>query len=377
MTFPEILKTALAFLLVIGPLIFIHELGHYLVGRWCGVKAEAFSIGFGRELFAWVDKRGTRWRVAALPLGGYVRFKGDMNAASMADPAWLEMPAKDRMESFPAQPVWKRAAIVAAGPLVNFLAAILLLGGLGWWVGEATAPPVVGFVAPQSAAEKAGLKVGDRIVSIIGRDIHEFTDISRIVVLRPNEALDYRIERGGRTIDMAIAAGTRYEGDRFGNRYALGLLGIAPPSRPVIREVSFAEIPVVGARRSWKVLVDTYDGLGQIITGRRSVKEMGGPLRMAQISGEVIDNGLLPFIGLAAFISINLGFINLLPIPTLDGGHLLFYGIEAVQRRPVSPQVQEWAYRGGLALLLTVMVMVTFNDLSSFGIWRGLTGLIG
>ena len=376
MTLPEILRTALAFLVVIGPLIFLHELGHYLVGRWCGVKAEAFSIGFGKELFAWVDKRGTRWRVAALPLGGYVRFKGDMNAASVTDPAWLEMPAKERAECFPGKPVWQRAAIVFAGPAVNFLIAVLILGGLAWWAGDASSPPVVGAVAPASAAQKAGLKPGDRIVSIMGRDIGEFSDIARTVVLRPAEPLLYRIQRGGRTFEQTIIAGTRYEEDRFGNRFALGQLGVAS-AKPVVRPVAFTEIPAIGWHRSSQMLVNTLDGLGQIITGRRSVKEVGGPLKMVQISGEMLAAGIPSLLVLAAFISINLAFINLLPIPTLDGGHLLFYGVEAIQRRPVSPNVQEWAYRGGLAFLLTIMIMVTFNDLSFFGIWRGLSGLIG
>ena len=373
---PGFLLTVLAFVAVIGPLVFVHEFGHYIVGRWCGVKAEAFSIGFGPELLAWVDKRGTRWRLAALPLGGYVRFKGDMNAASQADPAWLQMSAQDRAESFPAKPVWQRAAIVAAGPVVNFLFAILLLGGLAYWKGDPVSPPVVQQVAPASAAEKAGLRPGDRIVSIMGRQIDSFTDIAPIVSLRPGEVLPYVIERDGQRTAMTIAAGERIEKDRFGNIYRLGQLGVMS-DKVEFRDIALWEIPVIGTVRTGQMFVSAMDGLGQIITGRRSVKELGGPLKIADVSGQAAMMGLFGFLTFMALISINLGFINLLPIPMLDGGHLLFYGIEALQRRPVSPQVQEWAYRSGLALLMTVMVLVTFNDLSSFGLWKSLSGLIG
>lgn len=373
---PGFLLTVLAFVAVIGPLVFVHEFGHYIVGRWCGVKAEAFSIGFGPELLAWVDKRGTRWRLAALPLGGYVRFKGDMNAASQADPAWLQMSAQDRAESFPAKPVWQRAAIVAAGPAVNFLFAILLLGGLAYWKGDPVSPPVVQQVAPASAAEKAGLRPGDRIVSIMGRQIDSFTDIAPIVSLRPGEVLPYVIERDGQRTAMTIAAGERIEKDRFGNIYRLGQLGVMS-DKVEFRDIALWEIPVIGTVRTGQMFVSAMDGLGQIITGRRSVKELGGPLKIADVSGQAAMMGLFGFLTFMALISINLGFINLLPIPMLDGGHLLFYGIEALQRRPVSPQVQEWAYRSGLALLMTVMVLVTFNDLSSFGLWKSLSGLIG
>ncbi|QGP78808.1 RIP metalloprotease RseP [Sphingobium sp. CAP-1] len=373
---PGFLMTVLAFVAVIGPLVFVHELGHYLVGRWCGVKAEAFSIGFGPELFAWVDRRGTRWRVAALPLGGYVRFKGDMNAASMTDPAWLEMPAAERAQCFPAKPLWQRAAIVAAGPAVNFLFAILLLGGLAYWNGDPVSQPVVQQVAQGSAAAKAGLRKGDRVVSIMGRQIESFTDISPIVSLRPEEPLAYEIQRDGQMLSMTIAAGVRIEKDRFGNIYRLGQLGIMSNSI-TFRDIALWEIPVVGARRTAQIFVSAMDGLGQIITGRRSARELGGPLKIADVSGQAAMMGGVGFLTLMAFISINLGFINLLPIPMLDGGHLLFYGIEAVQRRPVSAQAQEWAYRSGLAVLMTVMLLVTFNDLSSFGLWKSLSGLIG
>jgi len=252
----------------------------------------------------------------------------------------------------------------------------LLLGGLAYWKGDPVSPPVVQQVAPASAAEKAGLRPGDRIVSIMGRQIDSFTDIAPIVRLRPGEVLPYVIERDGQRTAMTIAADERIEKDRFGNIFRLGQLGVMS-DKVEFRQIALWEIPVIGTVRTGQIFVSAMDGLGQIITGRRSVKELGGPLKIADVSGQAAMMGLVGFLTFMALISINLGFINLLPIPMLDGGHLLFYGIEAVQRRPVSPQVQEWAYRSGLALLMMVMVLVTFNDLSSFGLWKSLSGLIG
>jgi len=373
---PGFLLTVLAFVAVIGPLVFVHELGHYLVGRWCGVKAEAFSIGFGPELFAWVDKRGTRWRVAALPLGGYVRFKGDMNAASMTDPAWLQMPAKERAESFPAKPLWQRAAIVAAGPAINFLFAILIIATFAFVHGESRTPAVAGVVEQGSAADAAGIQVGDRILSFNGRAMDTYTDMVMYTRIRPGEPVDVVIDRGGKRLEIQTRIGAVMEDDGFGQQYRVGRLGIGA-SDPVVERVGLLRAPVVAIERTGQIVRTMVETLGQIVTGGRSVKELGGPLKIAQVSGQAATLGLESFIFFAALISINLGFINLLPIPMLDGGHLLFYGIEAVQRRPVSAQAQEWAYRSGLAVLLAMMLLVTFNDLSSFGLWKSLSGLIG
>lgn len=373
---PGFLLTVLAFVAVIGPLVFVHELGHYLVGRWCGVKAEAFSIGFGPELFAWVDSRGTRWRVAALPLGGYVRFKGDMNAASQTDPVWLQLPAAERAESFPAKPLWQRAAIVAAGPAINFLFAILILATFAFIHGESRTPAVAGQVQSGSAAAAAGIRSGDRIVSLGGREMATFEDIRLYAQIRPGQAVDIVIERDGRQFVKQGRIGSVTEDDGLGNAFAIGRLGIAPGD-PVIEPVSLLRAPVVAVERTGQIIRTMVETLGQIVGGGRSVKELGGPLKIAQVSGQAATLGIESFIFFAALISINLGFINLLPIPMLDGGHLLFYGIEAIQRRPVSARVQEWAYRSGMALLLTMMLLVTFNDLSSFGLWKRLSGLIG
>ncbi|EQB16616.1 RIP metalloprotease RseP [Sphingobium lactosutens] len=373
---PGFLLTALAFVAVIGPLVFVHELGHYLVGRWFGVKAEAFSIGFGPELFAWVDRRGTRWRVAALPLGGYVRFKGDMNAASMTDPAWLEMSAKDRAESFPAKPLWQRAAIVAAGPAINFLFAMLIIATFAVVHGESRTPAVAGIVEQGSAADAAGIRVGDRILSFNGRAMDTYTDMVMYTRIRPGEPVDVAIERNGRRLDVRTTIGAVMEDDGFGQKFRVGRLGIGA-GEPVVERVSLLRAPVVAVERTGQIVRTMVETLGQIVSGGRSVKELGGPLKIAQVSGQAATLGLESFIFFVALISINLGFINLLPIPMLDGGHLLFYGIEAVQRRPVSAQAQEWAYRSGLAVLMAMMLLVTFNDLSSFGLWKSLSGLIG
>ncbi len=373
---PGLLLTALAFVAVIGPLVFVHELGHYLVGRWCGVKAEAFSIGFGPEIAAWVDRRGTRWRLAALPLGGYVKFKGDMNAASQTDPAWLQLPAAERAESFPAKPVWQRAAIVAAGPAINFLFAILILASFAFLYGESRTPPVAGLVQPGSTAQAAGIRVGDRIVSLGGRAMDTYADMVMYTRIRPGEPVKVVIERAGKRIALDATIGSVMEGDGFGNSFRVGRLGIGA-GKPVIEPVPLWRAPVVAIERVGDIVQTMVETLGQVIGGARSVKELGGPLKIAEVSGQAASMGPESFIFFIALISINLGFINLLPIPMLDGGHLLFYGIEAVQRRPVSPQVQEWAYRSGLAVLLAMMMLVTFNDLSSFGLWKSLSGLIG
>lgn len=373
---PGFLLTVVAFVAVIGPLVFVHELGHYLVGRWCGVKAEAFSIGFGPEIAAWVDRRGTRWRLGALPLGGYVKFKGDMNAASQADPAWLQLPAAERAQSFPAKPLWQRAAIVAAGPAINFLFAILILAAFAFVHGESRTPAIAGQVQPGSAAAAAGIVAGDRIVSLNGREMTTFDDIRLFAQIRPGEPIMVVIDRNGRQFEKRGRIGAVEEEDGFGNKFRIGRLGIAP-GEPVIEPVSLARAPLVAIERTGEIVRTMVETLGQIVGGGRSVKELGGPLKIAEVSGQAATLGIESFVFFMALISINLGFINLLPIPMLDGGHLLFYGVEAIQRRPVSPQVQEWAYRSGLAVLLAMMMLVTFNDLSSFGLWDRLSGLIG
>lgn len=373
---PGFLLTVLAFALVIGPLVFVHELGHYLAGRIFGVKADAFSIGFGREVAGFTDKRGTRWKFGWMPLGGYVKFAGDMNAVSQPSDDWLALPPEERARTFQAKPLWQRAIIVAAGPITNFIVAILILMGFALAYGDSRTPTVVGGVQPGSSAAVAGLAPGDNITAMGGRSVETFDDLVRYVKIRAGETVRIDYERAGIASSVDARIGTRKEKDSFGNSFDIGILGVQG-SAPVLVPVGPLEAPAVAIRQTGQIVRMMTDTLGQIITSRRSVKELGGPLSIAKVSGEQMSLGLPAFIFLIALVSINLGFINLLPVPILDGGHLLFYAIEAVRRRPVGPQAQEWAFRGGLAAILALMLLVTFNDLGAFGLWHNLAGLIG
>jgi len=373
---PGLFLTIVAFLLMLGPLVFFHELGHYLAGRLFGIKAEVFSIGFGNEIAGWTDKRGTRWKLSALPLGGYVRFAGDMNVASQTDPAWLELPAEERARTFPAKPMWQRAIVVAAGPLTNFLLAFLILFGLVLAYGDNRTPSVVGSVLKGSAADHAGLQPGDRITALGGRSMDTFEDLVFYIQGRAGEKVRVDFVRGGAAQASETVIGKEHVKDRFGNEGDIGLLGVGPAQSSFVR-VGVLEAPGIAFRRLGDLVRLTGEGLVQFVTGKRSIKDMGGPVRIAKISGEQMSLGVPNFVWLVAMISINLGFINLLPVPMLDGGHLLFYAIEAIRRRPVTPDVQEWAFRGGLAAILALVVIVTFNDLGAVGLWRQLAGLIG
>jgi len=368
--------TILSFMLVIGPLIFIHEMGHYLVGRAFGVKADVFSIGFGREIAGWTDRRGTRWKLAWLPLGGYVKFAGDMNPASQPTAEWLALPPAERNATFQAKPVWQRFLIVLAGPAINFVVAILIFMAILATVGEGRTPSTVAAVAPNSAAARAGIQPGDRITMIASQGVYRFEDIGDIVRHRAGETLKLDVYRGQQQIHMLVTPELDLQRDRFGNEYRIGLLGIAATGQVTV-PLSASELPGAAVRQTVLMTRTMIDTLWQIISGRRSVRELGGPLQIAKLSGQVATLGWLDFVYFMAAISINLGFMNLLPIPMLDGGHLFFYAIEAVRRKPIAPSAQEWAFRSGLALLMTFMIFVTINDLGSFGLWQKLAGLIG
>ena len=366
---PGLLLTLLAFACVIGPLVFIHEMGHYWVGRWFGIKAETFSIGFGRELVGWTDRRGTRWKLGWLPLGGYVRFAGDMTAASEPTAEWLSLPADERNRTFQAKPVWQRALVVAAGPAINLLAAVAILGAFAVGVGDSRS--LVGTVLPNSAAAAAGVRPGDRIVALDGQEVGQFQELAGYIVSRPGQPLRLAIRRGGERIDLTARIGRTALRLPDGRTVAIGQLGIGRAA------VSPLGAPAAGVRETAGILGTMAGTIGQIVTGRRSAEELGGPISIAQVSGQQLAVGWTPLVWLIALVSINLGFINLLPVPMLDGGHLLFYAIEGVRRRPVGLAAQEWAYRGGLAAILALMVFVTANDLGRLGVWEGLSGLIG
>jgi regulator of sigma E protease len=372
---PPVWFILVAFLAALGPLVFIHEMGHYLVARLFGVGAESFSIGFGREIAGWTDKRGTRWKVGWLPLGGYVKFVGDMSPVSM--PGEVEdVPPEERKRSFHHRPVWQRFLIVLAGPLANFVLAIFIFATFYTAYGKPETPAVIGAVRAGSAADQAGLRAGDRILSIAGQRTEYFQDIQGITSLRPNYQVEIRFERGNelRTVPARLAAEQR--ADEFGQKYVVGLLGIEP-SQMLYQRLSPIDAVPAATVATAKVTRMIIEITGQIITGNRSVKELGGPLRMAQIAGQRASLGWFDFAYLLALFSINLGFINLLPVPMLDGGHLAFYTIEAIQRRPVSLRAQEWAFRGGLAALLALLLFTTLNDLGSFGLWDQVGRLIG
>lgn len=366
----------IAFLAVLGPLVFVHEYGHYIVGRWCGVKADAFSIGFGRRVLGWTDKRGTEWKIGWLPLGGYVQFAGDRDAVSQPDADWQALPDAERSHTFPAQPVWKRALIVVAGPLTNFLFAILIFSAFNMIYGIPSTPPVISAVEPKSAADDAGLRVGDRIAAVNGQPMPTFDDIRLAIGPDLGAPANLRIERGGERLIVTLRPRIISESDAFGNKTQRAIIGVLP-GPPVLTAAGPVAALDAAAKRTWDMVRLTGKVLGQFLTGQRSIKEMGGPLGIAKQSGEVATLGVGALIAFIAFVSINLGFINLLPLPMLDGGHLLFYAYEAIRRRPAPLQAQEWAFRFGFMALVTLMLVVTFNDLGSFGLWDRIARLIG
>jgi regulator of sigma E protease len=369
------------FPLLLGPLVTLHELGHYLVGRWFGVGAQAFSIGFGKELAGWTDSRGTRWKLSAIPLGGYVQFKGDMNATSMPDAAAFEEPPQEDRSgiagaSFHHADLWKRSLIVLAGPMANLLITLTIFSVFFMTIGKPTAVDVdqqltIGNFSEESAAREAGLQVGDRLLAIDGQELTEFADLREAVMLYPGRTLAVTYERDGAQNTLPITIASVEQEDRFGNVSRVGLLGVGAAAV----EYDFVQQgPIAAAGLSVDRTIGMLDmmitGIGQIITGERSVRELGGPVKIAKLSGEWLSLGLIAFIEFAALISLNLAFINLLPIPTLDGGHLAFYAAEAVRRKPANMRSQEIAFGTGMALILMFMVLVTFNDvisLSFFG----------
>jgi regulator of sigma E protease len=367
---PSILTTLFAFLLVLGPLIVVHELGHYLVARLFGVKADAFAVGFGKELAGWTDRRGTRWKLCALPLGGYVQFAGDMNPASAPGPVDDAMTPAERAQIFQFKPLWQRALIVLAGPLTNLLFAIAVFAAFNLAYGRIVASSEIANLAKGSVAEQAGLKVGDRILAIDGEKVTEFTEIPRLVVPFPGRTIDVAAERDGREFVVSVKIAEVIETDSFGNESRIGRLGIYAGKAEIVPVGPFEAVGL-GVSQSFGIMRMMVTGIGQIFSGERSVKELGGPVKIAKYSGEQFSLGWSAFVSFVALISINLAFINLLPIPALDGGHLAFYAAEAVRRRPLGLRSQEWAIRTGIALVLALMVFVTINDIATLPIFGG------
>ena len=355
------------FLFVLTIVVFFHELGHFLVARWCGIKVLTFSIGFGPEIVGFYDRYGTRWKIAAVPLGGYVKFFGDDNAASVPDhEAAAAMSEAEKAVSFVHKPVGPRAAVVAAGPIANFVLAIAIFAGVFMAVGKQTTSARVDAVQPASAAQAAGFQPGDLVLAIDGEKIASFSDMQRIVSISAGEPLNIEVERGGMHVTLKATPQLRELKDNFGNVHRLGVLGISRSMAPgdiKTEKVGPLRAVVMGAQETWFVVDRTLSYIGGVFTGREAADQLGGPIRIAQVSGEVASAGFVALIHLTAVLSISIGLLNLFPIPLLDGGHLLFYGIEAVRGRPLSERAQEVGFRIGLAIVVMLMIFATFNDI--------------
>jgi regulator of sigma E protease len=359
--------SVLPFLFVLTIVVFFHELGHFLVARWCGVRVLTFSVGFGPEIVGFNDRHGTRWKLSAIPLGGYVKFFGDENAASVPDQATTAgMTESEKRESFHHQKVRSRAAIVAAGPIANFILAIVIFTAVFMVYGKQSTTARVDSIQPESAAAAAGFKPGDVVVDINGRKIANFADMQRIVGVNAGQPLEVTVDRAGSRVVLKATPALREIKDNFGNVHRLGVLGISRSNAPdEIRteKVGPVDALVLGADKTWFVVEQTMSYLGRMIAGRESADQLGGPIRIAQVSGQVATLGFGPILDLAAVLSVSIGLLNLFPIPLLDGGHLLFYLIEAVRGRPLSERAQEMGFRIGLAFVLMLMVFATFNDI--------------
>lgn len=356
---------ALGVVLVLSVVVFVHEWGHYWVARRAGVRIEAFSIGFGPEVYGFYDKAGTRWKISALPFGGYVKMFGDADAASTPGSDLPTMTAEEKAVSFHHKPLAVRAAVVAAGPLINFLFAIVALTVLYATAGQSYTPPEIGSVQPGGAAERAGLQPGDVVRSINGDTIKRFEEIRLAVVMNPGVSLPMEVERNGRRIELTAVPETLETADGSGASHRVGRLGVASGKvEHVVHDPLTAAWEAL--REISGIVTGTFTALGQMIEGSRGAEELGGPLRIAQMSGEAAKSGAYTLIWFTAFMSVNLGLINLMPVPVLDGGHLMFYLIEAVRGRPLEPRLQEYGFRIGLALVLSLMVFATWNDLLWF-----------
>jgi regulator of sigma E protease len=355
------------FLFVLTIVVFFHELGHFLVARWCGVRVEAFAIGFGPELIGFNDRHGTRWKIAAIPLGGYVKFFGDENAASVPDAEKLAaMTERQRAESFFHKSVSARSAIVAAGPIANFILAIVIFAGIFMLYGKQSTTARVDTVQPESAAAAAGFKPGDVVLAIDGRKIDNFSDMQRIVSTSAGETLTFEVERGGQLLSLKATPALKEIKDSFGNAHRIGMLGISRSMAPGDLKLETAgpiDAVLLGVSETWFVVERTLSYIGGVVVGREAADQLGGPIRIAQVSGQVATAGLVALLHLAAVLSVSIGLLNLFPIPLLDGGHLMFYAIEAVRRRPLSERAQEIGFRIGLAIVLMLMLFATFNDI--------------
>jgi len=372
---PGIWHYVVPFVVVLSIVVFVHEFGHFWVARRCGVKIEAFSIGFGPEIFGWVDKQGTRWRVACLPLGGYVKMFGDADPSSFGPSEDApKLTEEEKKLAFYTQSVSKRFAIAAAGPVSNYLFAIVVLALLFWAHGQPYTATTVATVVEKSVAEQVGIKAGDKVISIDGEAMQSFEAIRRVISLNAGTPVVIELERDTALIKMTVTPEVVRTTDRLGGEHSLGRLGIASTI------TAYRDLGAWGAIResvteTWNITTGTLRGVGQIIMGVRGSDELGGPLRIAEMSGKVAKDGIFALFWFIVVISINLGLINLFPIPLLDGGHLLFYIVEGLRGRPLSERVQEYAARCGAAVVLSLMLFATWNDLVHLRVFTFLRGL--
>jgi len=362
---------AAAFLFVLSVVVFIHELGHFLAARWCGVSVSTFSIGFGPEIWGFDDRHGTRWRIAWIPLGGYVKFMDDENPASVpVQDANPTQPPPDG--AFHGKPVWQRAIVVAAGPIANFLLAIVIFSGMMLAVGIVTLEPRVGAVVPNSPAATAGFEPGDLVVSIDGRAIEDFAELQHIITISPGRTLQIIVDRGGVRTPLTVIPELREHQDSIAGRHKRALIGIQSAgnaARIVHRDVGPVEAVTRSLDRIWDITVGTFSYLRDVVTLIQGPEQLGGVIRIADVSGQVAKLGPEFLINLVAVLSVSVGLLNLLPIPVLDGGHLLFFAIEALRRRPLSQRSQEIGLKIGLAVVLALFIFTTINDLPILRKW--------
>ena len=364
------------FLIVLTILVFVHELGHYLIARRNKVRVEVFSIGFGPELFGWTDRAGTRWKIGTLPFGGYVKMFGEGDVLATSDAADArELSASERDFSFRHKRLPQRAAVVAAGPAANFIFAAVAFALVFATVGQSVTQPVVGQVVPSSAAASAGLKPGDRFLSVDRTRISRFEQIQQIVGLNTGTTIPIVVERDGKEVNLKATPQIVTDTDRFGNQHSIARLGVEAKAGALVR-LDPATAVWRGIGQTWNITAGTLEALWQMIVGRRSGDELSGPVGIVRMSGEVASGGIVALIDFMAVLSVNLGLINLFPIPVLDGGHLLFYAAEAIKGKPLGQRAQEYGFRLGLALVLTLMVFATWNDFARLHIFALIRGLV-
>ncbi len=371
--FSFIIGSVIPFIFVLTIVVFFHELGHFLVARWNKVKVDVFAVGFGPELLGFNDRLGTRWKLCAIPLGGYVKFFGDADASSRTDhDALSQMSGDEREGAFEDKALWRKSAVVAAGPIANFLLAIVIYTSLFMYFGESRIAPVIGAITENSAASEAGFKLGDRVVAVDGNDIRSFQDVARYTMISSDRTLKFVVERGGEQLELLATPRMTTRKDQFGNTYQSGLVGIGPsrdPANFISEPLGFGQAFVKSLDSIWLIVSRTYHFLRELVTGKQDASQLRGPIGIGQMTSQVATLGVLQLMSLAAALSVSIGLMNLLPIPVLDGGHLLFYGLEALRGKALTERAQGVAFRIGLTCILVMMLFASSNDIRRLFGW--------